>query len=451
MGIVQRVKRNFTAIEKLRGKISPAQMGELVCEMYILQIIGAYGASGLDEKLKALGLQKEIVNDIYCKDLTKEALKAIIYEVKEAAGVSDLFTVFEMVVDSLEDEQFESLMDIVSELDLVAILQDRNGNIEIGNSFKELMIYFSGFRGSTIYLASESLRKLIVKINSLEDTKSIYNPAIGVGVLTMEVVEANKIPYIYGQEIEQTAAKFCKMLLIAYGYVEQVANIQVGNVFLQNLEMNDVGHFDKIVSALPFGFMLTEEMLEKLTSLYPGRWSRSLGEMAYIYHIYNHLATEGMASLIVSNGVLFRGGAEAEMRQRLLKENCIDCIIQLPNKMFTHTGIPTALMILKKNRSRKEVLFMDLTGEVSKVSRLVTQLSEETIQKAFELYRDYENSGISRIVPVEEVLNNESNLSVKRYIGTEEKEVINLEEVNQTITTLEQELRMLQEKIKSKL
>ncbi len=451
MGSIQKSRKKFTAIEILRGKVIYSEIPEVVSEMQTLQNIGAYGICGFDEKLKHLGIDQELAKKIYSKDLTKEELKQIINELKASSKIGDLFTNTEKALDVLEDEDFKSLKEAISIVDLEAILQEKNGNVEMGNHLKELLSYCSGFKGTNICVASESLRKLIVKMNSLEAAESIYNPAIGAGILTMEVAQANEIPYIYGYEMEQTAAKFCKMLLIAYGLVEQAANIQVGNVFLQDLKMNNIGHFDKVVCELPFGLTLTEETIEQLIALYPGRWSRTLGEMAYIYHAYDRLNAEGMASLIVSNGVLFRGGAEAEMRQKLLEENCIACIIQLPNKMFTHTSIPTALMILKKNRSRKDVLFMDLTGEVNKVSRLVTQLSEETIQKAFDLYKNYENSGISRSVAIEEILNNESNLTVKRYIGTEEKEAVDLDEINQTITALEQELRMLQEKIKSKL
>ena len=451
MGNVQKARKKFNEIERLRGKAIYSKVPEVAPEMQTLQNIGAYGVCGFNEKLKCLGIDKAIANKIYSKDLTKEELKQIINELKASSKIGDLFTNTEKALDVLEDEDFKSLKEAISIVDLEAILQEKNGNVEMGNHLKELLSYCSGFKGTNICVASESLRKLIVKMNSLEAAESIYNPAIGAGILTMEVAQANEIPYIYGYEMEQTAAKFCKMLLIAYGLVEQAVNIQVGNVFLQDLKMNNIGHFDKVVCELPFGLTLTEETIEQLIALYPGRWSRTLGEMAYIYHAYDRLNAEGMASLIVSNGVLFRGGAEAEMRQKLLEENCIACIIQLPNKMFTHTSIPTALMILKKNRSRKDVLFMDLTGEVNKVSRLVTQLSEETIQKAFDLYKNYENSGISRSVAIEEILNNESNLTVKRYIGTEEKEAVDLDEINQTITALEQELRMLQEKIKSKL
>ena len=452
MKMIQKVKKSLPIFEKLRGKISREQFIELVCETCVLKIINAYAASGRDEKLQALGLKKEIFNNSYFKDLTKAELSVIIKEVRKSSKVSNIFTVFEEVENLLEEEQFKALMDIVDQLDFVVTLQKPEGNFEIGNAFRELVIYYNELRRREgVYLTAESLRKLIVKLNSLVKAKSIYSPAMGAGILTVEVAEANKIPDIYGQEMGETEAKLCKMLLIAYGYVEQIENIQVDDTFSQALETSNANRFDKIVSVLPFGLILTAEMVDKAAKIYPGRWTRQSGEMLFIYHILNCLAQEGMASILVSNGVLFRGGAEAEMRQKLLEENCIDCIIQLPNKMLTHIGIPTALMILKKNRNRQEMLFMDLTGEVSKVSRLTTQFSEETIQKAFNLYQNYEDSSISRVVPVQEVLDNESNLSVKRYIGVEEKEVINLEEVNQTIETLEQELRVLQAKIKSKL
>lgn len=108
--------------------------------------------------------------------------------------------------------------------------------------------------------------------------------------------------------------------------------------------------------------------------------------------------------------------------------------------MLEYTAILTTLMVFKKKRNRQDVLFINLTGEVDKISKLTTQLSEETIKKTCELYYNYQNSPISKVVSIDEILGNDSNLNVKRYVLQEEQQI-----------NLEKELMAIQAKIREKL
>lgn len=395
----------------------------------------------------------------YFKGLKYEDRIVILKKVKESPMLADIFVSAQSYEENrLSENQFRVLMQLIEQIDFLPTLQkdQEEKSHKVGEAFLELINQVKqAQRWLVDGITPSSLRELMAGLNSSVDVSEIYDPVIGTGSLAIQVAVKNNIKSVYGQEIMPSTARLCKILLIAYGMIESVMNIKQGNTLLQplHLEEGNLRKFKNIVAVPPFGAEVIDKDRIKNDPYgrYPEKVNMRSSEMLFIYHILESLDEGGMASVLTPNGILFRGGAEAKMREQLLRENCIDCIIQLPGKMLTHVPIPTTLIIFKKKRTRQDILFMDLTGEVDKISKLTTQLSEATIKKACDLYHNYQDSKISKIIPLDEILANESNLNVTRYVIQKEEQQIDLEKVNDTIAQLEKKLSDIQAKIKEKL
>lgn len=457
MKLAEALRQILFMVNRLRDAVPVEQLVGLIGELCLLKLFSDQAKGGYSQKLKALGLSPELFKESRFKDLHYEELIIILKKVKESPLLKDVFVSCEVCKDNvLWLERFNSVMEILEEMDFLPILNkdQEEGTYEVGEIFRELIDQLKqiGRQGG---IASKSLNTLIASLSNETEAKVIYDPVIGTGSLAVQVALLNQIPTIYGQELSREEVRLCKMLLIAYGMVDSLSHIVAGDTLLdpQHTEGDVLCQFKNIVAVLPFGSsFISKEALEKdRYARYREIGNLRSSEMLFMHHILASLEEGGVASVVTSNGVLFRGGTEAKMRENLLKENCIDCVIQLPNKMLADTAISTTLIIMKKHRTRQDILFMDLTKEVDKISKVTTQLSSRTIEKATKLYKAYKSSEISQVVPIKEVMASQSNLSATRYVTYKEEQPIDLEEVNQSITALEQELRDIQEKIKAKL
>src|SRR5690625_4451779 len=148
----------------------------------------------------------------------------------------------------------------------------------------------------------------------------------------------------------------------------------------------------------------------------------SKGDYAFLLHGLYHLGQEGTMAIVLPHGVLFRGGAEGEIRKRLLDKNFIDAVIGLPDKLFTNTGIPVTVMILKKNRPLNEpVLIIDASKSFVKEGKQ-NALQEKDIAKIVDTYVERrEEAGYSHLATQQEIKDNEYNLNIPRYIETIEE------------------------------
>ena len=153
-------------------------------------------------------------------------------------------------------------------------------------------------------------------------------------------------------------------------------------------------------------------------------------------------------AIVLPHGVLFRGAAEGKIRKTLLENSAIDCIIGLPSNIFFNTSIPTTVIILKKNKEKRDVLFIDASQEFIK-QKNQNMLAPEHIEKILDTYRKRETiDKYSYLAEFEEIVENDFNLNIPRYVDTfEEEEPISLTEVskelfeiNQSIADAEKEL-----------
>lgn len=164
----------------------------------------------------------------------------------------------------------------------------------------------------------------------------------------------------------------------------------------------------------------------------------------YLFLIDGLLRTKEKAFYILPHGILFRGSREGNIREKLLKQNYIETIIGLPSKMFMNTGIPTAIIILNKNKPDNKILFIDASKEFKKEGKY-NHFTDEHIEKIAKTYKERSTiDKFSNLVDFNEIEENQYNLNIPRYVDTwEDEPVPDLEETIAEIIKIDEECNKL--------
>ena len=168
---------------------------------------------------------------------------------------------------------------------------------------------------------------------------------------------------------------------------------------------------------------------------------KSKADYAFLLHGFYHLKQTGTMAIVLPHGVLFRGAAEGTIREILLKNGSIYAIIGLPSNMFYNTSIPTCIIVLKKHREGRDVLFIDASNLYEK-DKKQNVMNEEHIDKVLELYNDRKSvDKVSYLASYEDIEANDFNLNIPRYVDTSEEEPeIDLKELSGNIRATNKEI-----------
>ena len=161
---------------------------------------------------------------------------------------------------------------------------------------------------------------------------------------------------------------------------------------------------------------------------------KSKADYAFLLHGYYHLRQTGTMAIVLPHGVLFRGAAEGTIREILLKKGAIYAVIGLPANMFYNTSIPTCIIVLKKHREGRDVLFIDASNLYEKEKKQ-NVMKDEHIDKVLEIYKDRKTiDKVSYLASYEDIEANDFNLNIPRYVDTsEEEEAIDLKQLTANI------------------
>jgi len=211
-------------------------------------------------------------------------------------------------------------------------------------------------------------------------------------------------------------------------------------------------HFDIVVANPPFSLDKWGHDIADTDKF--GRFRRALppktkGDYAFILHMIETMKPKtGRMAVVAPHGVLFRGSKEGVIRQKLIEENLLDCVIGLPEKLFYGTGIPAAILIFRKKKSDENVLFIDASREF-KSGKNQNQLTPENIAKIVETYHAREAvDKYAYLATPQELAENDYNLNIPRYVDTfEEEEEIDLVAVRAERLKLKAELAVLEGKM----
>lgn len=265
----------------------------------------------------------------------------------------------------------------------------------------------------------------------------IYDPTSGSGSLLINIGhsvarymrEENRIKY-YAQELKENTYNLTRMNLVMRGILPDNIVTRNGDTLEDDwpfFEDNDpAGTYeplfvDAVVSNPPYSQHWDPENKEHDTRFADfGVAPKSKADYAFLLHDLYHLRPDGIMTIVLPHGVLFRGDAEGEIRKRLLELNRIDAIIGLPANIFFGTGIPTIIMVLKKNRPNTDVMIIDASKGFAKVGKS-NQLRASDIRRiADTVIGRITAAGYSRSVELSEIRDNDYNLNIPRYIDSNE-------------------------------
>lgn len=265
----------------------------------------------------------------------------------------------------------------------------------------------------------------------------IYDPTSGSGSLLINIGKSvskfidneNNIKY-YAQELKQNTYNLTRMNLVMRGILPDNIVTRNGDTLEDDwpfFDENDpVGTYDPlrvdaVVSNPPYSQAWNPA--DKETDPRYRRFGlapKGKADYAFLLHDLFHIKNDGIMTIVLPHGVLFRGGEEGEIRKNLIEENHIDAIIGLPANIFFGTGIPTIIMVLKQKRANTDVLIVDASKGFEKVGKN-NKLRASDIKRIVDVVTKRESvTKFSKVVSREEIRNNEYNLNIPRYVDSSE-------------------------------
>ncbi|MFF5669781.1 type I restriction-modification system subunit M [Streptomyces hygroscopicus] len=363
--------------------------------------------------------------------------------ISRLAGANDLRNVIDLA-DFNDEEKLGKGKEIQDRLSkLVTIFSDLDfrgsraeGDDLLGDAYEYLMRHFateSGKSKGQFYTPAEVSRVLAKVVGITKDTRqdqTVYDPTCGSGSLLLKVAaETSRGITIYGQEKDNATWALSKMNMILHG--NEDAEILKGDTITspQFTNGSELQTFDFAVANPPFSIKSWSNGLEQEYGRFEyGRPPEKNGDYAFLLHILKSLKSTGKAAVILPHGVLFRGNAEADIRQRLLKQGFIKGIIGLPANLFYGTGIPACIIVLDKENAvgRTGVFMIDASKGFIKDGNK-NRLRSQDIHKIVDVFtRQTTIDRYSRMVPLAEIADpkNGYNLNIPRYIDSSEPEDI---------------------------
>jgi type I restriction enzyme M protein len=240
------------------------------------------------------------------------------------------------------------------------------------------------------------------------------------------------------------------MNMLLHGVKDSEFNIHHGDTLLNDWdllnEMNPAKKLqcDAVVANPPFSYRWepTDSLAEDFRFKGHGLAPKSAADFAFLLHGFHFLSDEGTMAIILPHGVLFRGGAEARIRTKLLKDGHIDTVIGLPANLFFSTGIPVCILVLKKCKKPDDVLFINAAEHFEKGKRQ-NNLRLKDLDKIVDTYQyRKEEDRYARRVSMEEIEKNDYNLNISRYVSTAQaEEEIDLAEVHKQLVDIDKRIQ----------
>ena len=339
----------------------------------------------------------------------------------------------------------------------------RIGNLDvIGNAYEFLISRFAagaGKKAGEFYTPPE-VSTLLAKLLAPKSGERICDPTCGSGSLLIKCGDevGSKDFSLYGQENNGSTWALCKMNMFLHSM--DSATIEWGDTIRNPklIENDKTMKFEVVVANPPFSldkWGAEEAVNDPYDRFYRGTPPKSKGDYAFITHMIETITEDsGRVGVVVPHGVLFRGSREGKIRKYLIDEdNLLDTVIGLPANLFYGTGIPTAILVFKKNRKEEEgILFIDASREFAdgKNQNILRDTDLDKIVNTFKTRETLDK--YSYLASLDEIKENDYNLNIPRYVDTfEEEEEIDIPEAQKEIDSIEEELVDVQQQMKKYL
>ena len=329
-----------------------------------------------------------------------------------------------------------------------------------GDAYEYLMTMYASGAGKSggEFFTPQEVSELLTRLAVVGKTEvnKVYDPACGSGSLLLKAAKIlgkeNVRQGFFGQEINLTTYNLCRINMFLHDIDFDKFNIAHEDTLISPQHW-DEEPFEVIVSNPPYSIkwegddnpvLINDPRFSPAGVLAP----KSKADLAFIMHSLAWLATNGTAAIVCFPGIMYRGGAEKKIRQYLIDNNFIDCIIQLPGNMFFGTSIATCIMVLKKSKAENKTLFVDASKEFVKVTNN-NKLTEDNIAKIVASFVDREDKDyFCRLVPNDEIATQDYNLSVSTYVEQEDtREKIDIVKLNAEIKEIVAREQVLRDEI----
>ena len=348
---------------------------------------------------------------------------------------ADLFTDIDLYSNRLgtgDQKQSDTISSLIKEIDKADLLNSDSD--VLGNAYEYLIGQFASETGKKAgeFYTPQAVSKILTRIAITgQETKkglSVYDPCMGSGSLLLNAKKYAKEPgYIkyYGQELMTSTYNLARMNMFLHGIVPENQKLRNGDTLDGDWPTGEETDFDMVLMNPPYsakwsaaaGF-LQDERFSDYGVLAP----KSKADYAFLLHGLYHLKSNGTMAIVLPHGVLFRGAAEGKIREKLLRSGNIYAVIGLPANLFYNTSIPTCIVVLKKHREGRDVLFIDASQKFEK-GKKQNAMTDEHIDSVIDLYNKRETvDQESFLASFEDIEKNDFNLNIPRYVDNFEKE-----------------------------
>lgn len=348
---------------------------------------------------------------------------------------ADLFADIDLYSNRLgtgDQKQSDTVANLIKEIDKADLL---NSDAEIlGNAYEYLIGQFASETGKKAgeFYTPQAVSKILTRIAiaGQEDKRglSVYDPCMGSGSLLLNAkkyaTEPRYIKY-YGQELNTSTYNLARMNMFLHGIVAENQKLRNGDTLDGDWPTDEETDFNMVLMNPPYsakwsaaaGF-LQDERFSDYGVLAP----KSKADYAFLLHGLYHLKSNGTMAIVLPHGVLFRGAAEGKIREKLLRSGNIYAVIGLPANLFYNTSIPTCIIVLKKHRDGRDVLFIDASKKFNK-GKKQNEMTDEHINAVLDLYSKRESvEKEAYLASFEDIEKNDFNLNIPRYVDNFEKE-----------------------------
>ena len=329
-----------------------------------------------------------------------------------------------------------------------------------GDAYEFLMGMYASNAGKSggEYYTPQEVSELLTRLTLVGKTEvnKVYDPACGSGSLLLNFAKIlgkeNVRQGFFGQEINITTYNLCRINMFLHDIDYDKFDIGHGDTLTDPLHWDDEP-FEAIVSNPPYSIQWQGESNPILIN--DPRFSpagvlapKSKADLAFILHSLAWLATSGTAAIVCFPGVMYRGGAEQKIRQYLIDNNYIDCVIQLPDNLFYGTSIATCILVLKKSKSENSTLFIDASKECVKITNN-NKLTQQNIDAIIGAYTGrVDTAHFARLTPNAEIAAQGYNLSVSTYVEQKDtREKVDIAVLNARIEEIVAREQVLREEI----
>ena len=400
-----------------------------------------------------------------------ETLEQVFRNIEESAKGSESESDFEGLFDDYDvnnnklgstvakrNEKLVKLLNGVGEMNLGDVKEHSIDTF--GDAYEYLMTMYASNAGKSggEFFTPADVSELLTRLGTVGKTEinKVYDPACGSGSL---LIKAEKVlgkeairNGFYGQEINITTYNLCRINMFLHDIEFDKFNIACEDTLTSPQHWDDEP-FELIVSNPPYSIkwagkddslLINDPRFAPAGVLAP----KGKADMAFIMHSLSWLAANGTAAIVCFPGIMYRGGAEQKIRKYLVENNYVDCIIQLPGNLFFGTSIATCIMVMKKNKTDNDVLFIDATKECIKVTNN-NKLTEENIDRIVSVFTKREEvKHLAYVAACEEIAENDYNLSVSTYVEPEDtREKIDIVKLNAEIKEIVVREQVLRDEI----